>query len=199
MTPLFWWTKSTGWAWDTFHSSQNTNNSLASLTKSKETRNSVFYFWLQKGVRFTTYRWHPDHTPSGRQCSQMEELGHTRNLGFIPTPVLMYSTLASELLSVSSISQKYTYICHSFFFFSPSSPLKGHAHLYPLSCTQVPWPKPQHSPHWCYTTLGVVKCKLGPQHVYVERGWCCALYHCQRKFLSSSRIFSQMLEVQHSL
>lgn len=166
MTPLFWWTKSTGWAWDTFHSSQNANNSLASLMKSKETRNSVFYFWLQKGVRFTTYSWHPDHTPSGRQCSQMEELGHAGNLGFIPTPVLMYSTLASELLSVSSISLRNTrtYATHSSSFpqvaHSRAMPISALSLLYPGALTQAPafTPLVVHSSQSCWMETGTSTC-----------------------------------------
>ena len=143
MTPLSWWTKSTGWVWDTFHSSQNTNNSLANLTKNKEARSSVFYFWLQKEVRFTTYRRHPDHTLSGRQCSQMEELGHARYLGFIPTLVLMYPSLASELLSVSSISLRntHTYTTYSSFF-----PQVAHSRSMPISTSSPVHRCPDPSP-----------------------------------------------------
>lgn len=142
MTPPFGRTKSTGWAWDTFHSSQNTNNSLAKLMKSKEITNCVFDFWLGKGVRFTTYRRHPDYIPSGRQHSQMEELGHTRNLGFIPKLVLMYPTLASELISVSSISLRNTYAAHSSCF-----PQVAHSRSMPVSSEhRRPDPSPSIHP-----------------------------------------------------
>lgn len=110
---------------------------------------------------------------------------------FIPTLVRMYPQSGFWItLSLFHLSQNCTHICYPFLF-SPSNPLKVHAHLYPLSSTQVPLPKPQHWPHWCHTTLPAVKWKLGPQHIYIEPRWCCALYHCQRIFLCSSRIFSQ--------